>query len=77
MITKVKNIGATRYIGYLPPHGKTMTHNEILFLEGDLRTVLASGENRYARSTEMTALDYDLANDLITINDEDDSSSSV
>ncbi len=77
MYTRFKNTsGGTRYIGYLPGHGKTLANNEVIVLEGDLRSILASGENRYSRKAEMTALDYDIANGLCTIIDEDDGSSS-
>lgn len=78
MITKFKNTsGGTRYIGYLPAHGKTLTNNQIIYIEGDLRSILGGGRNRYSRATEMASLDYDLAHGLCTLNDETDSSQSA
>ena len=56
-LTKVINTsGAEKYFGFLPDHGKTLADNEEITLDGDLRTALAGGRNRYNRSRELTAL---------------------
>lgn len=61
MKTQITNNAADRYIGYLPPHGKQVAQAEAVLVDGDLRTVLGSGRNRYGRSTEIASLDADLA----------------
>lgn len=66
MKTQITNLVADRFIGYLPPHGKSVDQNEAVLVDGDLRTVLASGRNRYGRPTEIAALDEDLANGYIS-----------
>ncbi len=58
MKTQVENTsGEERYFGFLPAHGVTMAAGETLDFDGDLRSVLAGGRNRYSRSTELAALD--------------------
>ena len=58
MKTQVENTsGAARYFGFLPPHGRSMAAAETLILDGDLRSVLASGRDRYSRASELAALD--------------------
>jgi len=57
MRTRVTNIsGATQFFGFLPPHGIQLAHAAYVDLDGDLRTVLAGGRNRFSRQTELTAL---------------------
>lgn len=46
-----------RFFGFIPPHGKVLDSNESVDIDGDLRTVLASGRARYSRSRELAALD--------------------
>lgn len=58
MKTQVENTaGESRFYGFLPPHGREMTDGEALVFDGDLRTTLASGRNRYTRNRELDALD--------------------
>jgi hypothetical protein len=58
MKTVITNVcGKTRFYGFLPPHGRTLTANQSVTLPGDLRTVLASGRGRYKRERELLALD--------------------
>ena len=61
--TLVKNISGedNQFLGYLPPHGLVLDDDEEVVLDGDLRTVLAGGRNRYSRSRELEALDEDIA----------------
>jgi hypothetical protein len=49
--------GANRFFGFLPPHGKPLADGHSVTVDGDLRTVLASGMRRYTRKTELAALD--------------------
>lgn len=66
MKTQITNNAADRFIGYLPPHGQEVAQDESVLVDGDLRTVLGSGRNRYGRPTEIAALDADLASGDIT-----------
>lgn len=60
MKTQVENTsGARRFFGYLPPHGLTLDNSEAVTFDGDLRSALAAGRNRYGRPTELTALEAD------------------
>ena len=43
-------------IQFLPPHGRILPAGATLSFDGDLRTVLASGRNRYSRQTELTSM---------------------
>lgn len=55
--TRVTNTsGASQYLGFLPPHGKTLANGAEVVIEGDLRTILASGRGRYTRKNEETSL---------------------
>jgi hypothetical protein len=55
--TKVINTsGAEKYFGFLPQHGVTLDDNEEVTYDGDLRTILASGRNRYSGSRAVAAL---------------------
>lgn len=57
MKTWIKNVApAARFYGFLPPHGMFLAQGQEVIFDGDLRTVLASGENRYARKTELAGL---------------------
>lgn len=75
-LTRVVNTGDDRYIGYLPPHGRFMASGSHFVLDGDLRSILASGRGRYSRKTELDALDSDITNGDIHLTDEDDGDSS-
>ena len=58
MKTQVENTsGEARHFGFLPPHGRDMEAGEVIDFDGDLRTVLAGGRNRYNRNRELAALD--------------------
>lgn len=59
-LTRVTNVsGASKFFGFLPPHGLTLANNAYVTLDGDLRTILGSGgrSGRYNRSREIAALD--------------------
>ena len=78
MKTQITNTGAARTLGYLPPHGKFLDNGEAELVDGDLRTVLGSGRNRYGRPTEIAALNADLAAgdiDYVEVAEEGSSSS--
>jgi hypothetical protein len=54
--TKItNNTGATRIFGFIPPHGVQLADGEDVTIDGDLRTILASGRGRYGRRTELSA----------------------
>lgn len=58
MKTQVENTsGAAKYFNFLPPHGRTMDAGETIDFDGDLRSVIASGRNRYSRAADLQALD--------------------
>jgi len=58
MLTKVINVsGASKFFGFLPPHGRTLASDGEVTLFGNLHTVLAGGLNRYGREREITALE--------------------
>lgn len=65
-----------RYFGWIPPHGETLDDGEQVTLEGDLRTVLAGGGNRYSRKTELAALDADVADGSVSVHEISDPTSS-
>lgn len=66
--TKItNNTGATRVFGFIPPHGVQLADGEDITVDGDLRTVLATGRNRYGRSTELAALSKMEARGDITV----------
>jgi len=57
--TQVQNIsGATKFFGFLPPHGLELVDAETTTVEGDLRTILGAGgrSGRYSRGRELQAL---------------------
>lgn len=43
-------------IQFLPPHGRILPAGGTVTFDGDLRTVLASGRNRYDRKTELASM---------------------
>ncbi len=59
MKTKVINTSGVegKHFAFLPPHGRDMGNNEEVEFDGDLRSVIASGRNRYSRAREIAALD--------------------
>ena len=75
MRTIVQNIsGVTQFFGFLPPHGKTLVANQTVVVNGDLMTVLASGENRYSRHNEIKGLDYAVESGKVLLTHEADPS---
>jgi len=57
--TTVQNVsGATKFFGFLPPHGLELVDAESITIEGDLRTILGAGgrSGRYSRGQELVAL---------------------
>lgn len=70
------NSGASRYFGYLPPHGFDIANGAAILLDGDLRTLLAGGLGRYTRRRELAALDDDVAAGNVAVEDVADPSSS-
>lgn len=60
MKTLIENTsGAGRFFGYLPPHGRYLENSEDITIDGDLRSQLAAGRNRYGRKTELAELQVD------------------
>jgi hypothetical protein len=58
MKTKITNVAPTaRHYGFLPPHGMTLAKDQVVTFDGDLRTILAGGMNRFSRKTEISGLD--------------------
>lgn|GEM_PF-5222987 len=55
--TIINTSGVTKFFGFLPDHGKSLASNEEVTYDGDLRTALAGGRNRYNRRRELAALD--------------------
>ena len=75
MRTIVHNIsGQTLFLGFLPPHGKTLVANQTVVVNGDLMSVLASGRNRFSREREIHSLDYAVESFKITLTHEADPS---
>ena len=62
MKTQITNTADERFMGYIPPHGQILAKDESVTVDGDLRSVLAGGRNRYGRPTEIAALDEDIDN---------------
>lgn len=59
--TRITNSSMVRrFFGFIPPHGATLAAGGQVTIDGDLRTILASGHGRYSRKTELRALDRDL-----------------
>ena len=81
MKTWIKNVApAARFYGFRPPHGMQLAQGQEVTFDGDLRTVLASGENRYARKAELSGLQGALNGidlEYETIQDTQSSSSSA
>lgn len=66
MKTQITNVADTRFLGYIPPHGQEVAKDASVLVDGDLRTLLAGGRNRYGRPTEIAALNEDLENGHVT-----------
>ena len=63
MRTRIQNVTSkAAFFGFLPLHGKLLVPNQNVILDGDLRTDLAGGMNRFARPSELAALQKALDN---------------
>ena len=68
MKTLVTNTsGDDLFLGYLPPHGQLVKNGATVICMGDLSTVLASGLNRYNRTRELTAFEFDITHGKISV----------
>jgi hypothetical protein len=68
MRTKITNIsGAEQNFGFIPPHGASLANGAHTVLEGDLRTVLASGRGRYTRRRELASLNNCITEGLVAV----------
>lgn len=77
MRTKVTNIsGESRMFGFIPPHGVALEDGDDTILEGDLRTVLASGRGRYNRRRELDSLNACITGGLVSVESSPEPSSS-
>lgn len=73
--TKITNTsGATKYFGFIPPHGASLASGANVTINGDLRSILASGKGRYSRKLELASIATEEAAGRCTIlqNVEDD-----
>lgn len=64
MLTRITNLLSTPlYCGWLPPHGRTLNASQSIVLEGDLRSILASGgpSGRYSRRPQIAGLNQAIA----------------
>ena len=55
-VINITNPPRDLFLGYIAPHGKLLPANGTIIVEGDQRTVLAGGRNRYGRDTELTGM---------------------
>jgi hypothetical protein len=57
--TRIINVSGNddKYFGFIPPHGRVLDNNAYVEIDGDLRSALAAGRNRFGRSRELAALD--------------------
>jgi hypothetical protein len=61
MRTEFTNIsGEDRHFGYVPPHGVDIPAGGVHTIEGEIKTVLASGRGRFSRTREIAALNSDI-----------------
>jgi hypothetical protein len=67
MKTQLTNLVDERYVGYVPPHGRTLGAGASILLDGDLRSALAAGRNRYGRPAELKSLEDDCDNGRICL----------
>jgi len=68
MRTLITNIsGSEQNLGWIPPHGVILDAGESHQVEGDLRTVLASGRNRFNRKEEIGGLNDAIDQGLVTV----------
>lgn len=67
--TTIRNSGDTRFIGYLPPHGRVLASGDQITIDGDLHTLLAMGPGkRYSGRAALDALNADILNgDIVLI----------
>lgn len=53
----VTNTGPARFIGYLPPHGRTLANGAVHTVDGDLRTRIAA--SNHSPKLKLASLDTD------------------
>jgi hypothetical protein len=76
--SKITNTsGEERHFGWAPPHGVTLADGEETVFDGDLRSILAGGLNRYNRKRELAGLDADVDAGNVLLEDVADPSSSL
>ena len=76
--SKITNTsGEARHFGWFPPHGVDLAAGEEAVIDGDLRSVLAGGLNRFNRKRELEGLDADVDAGNILLEDVADPSSSL
>lgn len=68
--------GKKRTFGFIPPHGRELDIGEAHTTDGDIRTLLGSGLNRYSRNRELEGLDTAIAEGDVTVEEITDPSSS-
>ena len=74
--TVTNNSGEKRFFGYIPPHGVELEDGEDVTVDGDLRTVLAGGRNRFGRPQELDSYDEDVKDGTILVTETPEPSSS-
>jgi hypothetical protein len=70
------NSGQRRYFGWIPPHGIDLDDGADVVLDGDIRSVLASGRGRFSRGAELNGLDADIQAGVVAVAEEAELSSS-
>jgi hypothetical protein len=75
--TRITNMSTARkFFGFIPPHGAALDSGGSVTIDGDLRTILASGRGRYQRKVELAALDRELDLGHVDVDERPDPSSS-
>lgn len=81
MKTQLTNTsGGPYYAGWLTPHGRQLAEDEVVIIDGDLRSILASGGpgGRYSRKPSLQGLTEAIAAgdiEMVSIEGETESSS--
>lgn len=80
MRTQLTNTsGGPYYAGWLPPHGRMLAEDEVVLIDGDLRTIIAAGgpSGRYSRKPQQQGLSAAIdAGDIQMVSIEGDTESS-
>jgi len=63
------NLYRSQFFGYIPPHGAAIPGRRSVLVDGDLRSVLASGRARYSRKREIAALNHDQDACIVTLSE--------